>query len=584
MKKLNKLAILGISVFAVMGLTACGDDIPDQTYFESPDVDFTYNVEGDQYVLDFYVVSTIQFNNTSSKSGSLTWDFGDGTTSNEANPTHKYEKAGVYNVTLTIDGVGSQKYPILIYDIVPILSIDEQSTEIIEFNNTSLTFNLELPNPENLKVRYEWTFPEGTVDSDGNSMTHFTGMADENGNVEYPKPVKFNNIGSQKIEISTWFDTDGENRRLEDTYLNVQVGTSTPTPTLYYAERGGNIKAYKIVDPATLPAGTKIMPYDLGVSAGNMMTNLVYADVATTDSVGKPTTEGWIYMLDCGKQYYYVNDEGGVLGDGYINAMRPDGTGVNTVLTNVGGAAFNDPFQGFAYNGYLYYSDRNTGVSRIVLTARGEVQQKNSANNRSEYVWANNLIPYYGKGIAYGAIHTGLERDASGYWWWPKNYSGNGIYRFKDSDIYSTQKEAEKAGLPCPVVLSGAKMRAFTIDEKRKAMYIWRLGAPAGLSVFNLPGPTETISDVDKDAVAFVSMDADPINTTADEGVFTCQFAVDKETGRVFFCFRPTATDDSKVEAGIVYYDPATKKVVHYGEGKDLGLGICINPNKTKLF
>jgi PKD repeat protein len=33
--------------------------------------------------------------------GSYTWNFGDGTTSNEADPTHYYEQSGTYNVTLT---------------------------------------------------------------------------------------------------------------------------------------------------------------------------------------------------------------------------------------------------------------------------------------------------------------------------------------------------------------------------------------------------------------------------------------------------------------------------------------------------
>lgn len=577
MKKLNKLALLGVSAIA-MGLVSCGDETPDNQHFESADVDFNYNVDGDQYTLDYYVVSTIQFNNTSSKTGAVHWDFGDGHTSDEPNPKHKFDAAGTYRVTLTIDGVGSKTYPILIYDIVPTLTIAEQSTEIVEMNTTTLSFNLELPNPENLKVRYEWTFPEGTVDADGNTVTTFTGYADENGNIEYPEPVMFKNIGSQRIDLATWFDVDGQNRRLENTYLNVQVGTNTPAATLYYAQRGGNIKALKLVDPSTLPAGTKIFPYDMGVSAGNTVMNLVYADVPGAEGAN----EGWIYILDAGKQYYYINDEDGVLGDGQIQAMRTDGSGVNTVITNIGGAAFNDPFQGCVDRGYLYYTDRNTGVSRIDLTARGEVQGKNESNNRDSYYVMNNLIPYYGRGIAYGAIHTGIFRDSKGTWWWPKNYSGNGIYRFKETDIYATQKDAETKPLPFPIIMSGMKMRAVAIDEARNGMYVWRLGSNPGFAHYALPGDSEAGDETKP--LAFLSMDADPINTTADEGIFTCQFAIDNETGRVFFCFRPTATDGSKLPAGITYYDPATKKCYHYGDTNDLGMGICINPNKTKLF
>ena len=581
MKKFNKIALLGLSAIAMAGLVSCGDEIPNEQYLYGADVDFNYNVDGDEYLLDYYVVSTIQFNNTSAKTGSVHWDFGDGQSSTEPNPKHKFDSAGIYRVTLTIDGVGSKTYPILIYDIVPSLSVASQSTEVVEFNNTTVTFNIELPNPENLKVKYVWTFPEGTTDAEGNVMTTFTGYADANGNVEYPEAVKFSNIGSQRINISTWFDTDGENRRLEDTYLNVQVGTSEPAPTLYYASKGGNIKAYKLVDPASLPAGTKILPYDMGVSAGQMMQNIVYADVPNSEG----ENEGWIYLLDAGKQYYYINDENGVLGDGQITAMRTDGTGVNTVITNVGGAAFNDPFQGCVYNGYLYYSDRNTGVSRVALTARGEVQGQNSDHNRDNYEFYNTVLPFYGRGISYGAIHTGLLRDSSGYWWWGKTYNGQGIFRFKDSDVYKTQKEAESAALPSPVVYSNGMLKAYMIDEQRKALYIYRTEPTSqGFAEYPLPAITEGWMAATVTPSKMITLDADPINTTASEGVYVPQFALDKETGRVYFCYNSNTGDKSGIPTGVAYYDPTTKTVKHYGDANDIGLGICINPNKTKLF
>ena len=107
--------IKNIVLMALLAVTmvACVEETPDYGNFPGKDVDFTYNVDGDQYSLDFYVVSTIQFNNTSAKSGALKWDFGDGTTSTEANPRHKYEEAGVYQVSLTVEGVGTRTYPLL---------------------------------------------------------------------------------------------------------------------------------------------------------------------------------------------------------------------------------------------------------------------------------------------------------------------------------------------------------------------------------------------------------------------------------------------------------------------------------------
>lgn len=580
MKLIRNMAV-ALAAGALMA--GCVDKEIDESFFQNPDVNFTYEVDGDEYHYDYYVVSTIQFHNTSSASGNFTWDFGDGTTSTEVSPTHKYESAGLYKVRLTHDTKGYAEYPILIYDIKPVLSMASSSTEIVEVNNTFITFNLELPNPENLPVRYEWTFPEGTTYEDGTPVTSFTGTSDAEGNITYPEKVKFSNIGSQRIEIATYFDTEGENRRLEDAFLNVQVGSDIPAPTLYYATRGGNIKALKLLD--NIPAGTKVLPYDMGVASGSTVFNLVYADVPSTetDEEGNPLTQGWVYILDAGKQYYYINDENGVLGDGKITAMRTDGTNVNTVITNVGGAAFLDPFIGCAHNGSLYYTDRNTGTSSIDLTARGSVQGKVSSTQRDSYAFQNNTIPYYGRGISYGAISNGLFRDSNNYWWWGKKYNGNGIYRFRDSDIYADQASAEKAGLPTPVMFSGLRFSAFAFDEARKAVYVWRTSPDPGFVAYNMPeySGTLTISDT---PVKFISMEADPVNTTADEGIFTSQMAVDKTNGRVYFCYRPQTGDGSGFTAGILYYDPADQKIHRYGETSDLGTGIVINPNPTKLF
>ena len=94
---LKNIMLLAITLLAV---TSCVDKEPNYGNFPTKDVDFSYQVDGDEYQLDFYVVSTVQFTNTSSKKGNVTWDFGDGNTSTENNPKHKYAKAGIYNVTL----------------------------------------------------------------------------------------------------------------------------------------------------------------------------------------------------------------------------------------------------------------------------------------------------------------------------------------------------------------------------------------------------------------------------------------------------------------------------------------------------
>ena len=69
MKMIKNFVLLAIMMLAV---TSCVDKEPNYGNFPSKDVDFTYQVDGDEYALDFYVVSTVQFTNTSSKSGNVT--------------------------------------------------------------------------------------------------------------------------------------------------------------------------------------------------------------------------------------------------------------------------------------------------------------------------------------------------------------------------------------------------------------------------------------------------------------------------------------------------------------------------------
>ena len=53
---------------------------------------------------------TVSFTNTSQKAATYLWNFGDGNTSSEANPTHRYFKSGDYPVTLTaVDENGKAK-------------------------------------------------------------------------------------------------------------------------------------------------------------------------------------------------------------------------------------------------------------------------------------------------------------------------------------------------------------------------------------------------------------------------------------------------------------------------------------------
>jgi peptidyl-prolyl cis-trans isomerase B (cyclophilin B) len=80
--KINKLFFLSI---IITGLSSCAKPLANFFYDEK----------------EFQAPTEIDFTNTSEKAETYTWDFGDGTTSDEASPKHKYYLSGKYNVVLT---------------------------------------------------------------------------------------------------------------------------------------------------------------------------------------------------------------------------------------------------------------------------------------------------------------------------------------------------------------------------------------------------------------------------------------------------------------------------------------------------
>jgi hypothetical protein len=96
MKNIKSILLLMLAIFVV----SCVEVEPDYKDFPTKDVDFVFEVEGNEYTTDFYYVSPIKFKNTSFKKGALSWDFnGDGKVdSKEENPTYKYDAAGKYYV------------------------------------------------------------------------------------------------------------------------------------------------------------------------------------------------------------------------------------------------------------------------------------------------------------------------------------------------------------------------------------------------------------------------------------------------------------------------------------------------------
>jgi hypothetical protein len=68
-------------------------------------------LDRDQRVIQFMDASVGQITNRK-------WDFGDGSSSNEKNPVHQYQKAGEWTVALSVEGPDGKDRRIKVWEIV----------------------------------------------------------------------------------------------------------------------------------------------------------------------------------------------------------------------------------------------------------------------------------------------------------------------------------------------------------------------------------------------------------------------------------------------------------------------------------
>ena len=573
--KTNFLKTLLIALLPICAVS-CIDNVPEEEVLPRDAVSFEYYIdqnEDPKYYLDFYIDSDITFKNTSPETtvGEPTWDFGDGTIVTGDEVTHFYAKAGTYTVQLTI-GDFSAKQSIMIAPIKPIVKV-KFADEVCEVRNTLVTFDVELPNPKNKPATFSWTFPKDTKNENGDDYATFEGK----GVTDLPAPVKFSHVGSQQVQLNVKLGEDD----LEPTFLNVQVAYNQAVPTLYYAVQGGRIMAHKLTGGQQAP-DMNIASYDLGVASGQHPFTLLFKD-------------SLLYVLDAGKQFYYVNDVNGVLGDGKISVVAKDGSKVQTMITNAGQAAFDDPFYGCIDGDFLYYANRNTGMVKMPLTDRDKVY------SLSEYPWyvQQATLGYYNNGWGYGTI-GGVFGKINGVWHWTRFYNGNGIYRFVDSDILPAaiakgdDTNKPKAG----IMLDGMSPKSFVYTAKSATPKMCVHIMDAGYNGFYACTYDELEAvGTSKNALKPYAVTYDgkmfESNTTGNlpavegsgsESVGICQMAYDEVNDCVYFGYRNNSVAAANFPpTGIYCYNVATGQVTCLIEGVSV-YGLAVNNNPAKLF
>ena len=553
---------------------SCIDNVPTVEPLPRDAVSFEYFIDQNaesKYYLDYYVDSDITFKNTSPEStqGEPTWDFGDGHIQTGDDVIHFYEKAGTYKVRLTI-GDYSAEQNVMIAPIRPIVKV-KVADPVCEVRKSLVTFEVELPNPKNKPATFAWTFPTDTKNAEDAEYATFTGK-DIN---DLPAPVKFSHVGSQTVTLNVTLGDE----ELESTLLNVQVAYDKDVPTLYYAVQGGRIMAHKLTGGAH-PADMNIASYDLGVASGQHPFNILFKD-------------SLLYVLDAGKQFYYVDDTNGVLGDGKISVVSKDGAKVQTMITNAGQAAFDDPFYGCIDGDFLYYTNRNTGIMKVKLTDRDKVY------NITEYPYfvRHNHLHYYGVGgLAYGAVSRNIAK-INGVWHWSTCHTSTSTFCFMEDDILSSPvTQGEKDKLPEEgKICDGLKIGSFYYSSKHDQVVFCAMGTTANcISVCSYAEWKAMVSegDVAKKAVKFDGKDfasnldgnLPAVEGTGVESVGITQIAYDDMNECVYFAYRNNGkVTDRYPNTGIYCYSFKTQQITCLIEGVS-AYGVAVNNNPAKLF
>jgi len=200
-----------------------------------PKVYFTYSPSNPK------TIDTIQFNDTSIDSDGLIiswiWTFGDGGTSTERNPSHTYESAGFYTVTLTVtDNDGGENITNTLLQVAntpPTSNFSYTPTyptiyDLVYFSDTSI-------DPDGTLQSWYWDFGDGIHSNTRNPTHQFTQnrtftvtleVTDNNGSTDsFTKEI----ITRKIYKKTTYAGNETTLDFLNETQTILSITTTTPT-------------------------------------------------------------------------------------------------------------------------------------------------------------------------------------------------------------------------------------------------------------------------------------------------------------------------------------------------------------------
>ena len=349
MKKYRYISLL----FSVLlFLSACGDaDFPVP---QASTVDVRFSVEPNETVITFVNETRVADN---AGNVTYTWNFGDGTTSNEANPVHEYSDVGIYTVQLV--AISDDDLDTYSQEVVVLGSLD---VRLFYFNGNQ---------QEIAELRGDISF---NVDGPGYGIAYDAA----GGKIYYTDD---SNGALMRADL------DGSNQELvADGFSRPRgVALNIDDNKAYVVDRG--IDAVYVVD---LTNGTSEVLYDTSNGLGELPEAIDYfdgnlyitcveidfetvwkakADGSAIDNIIGYGAGGYGYGIAIDKvnsKIYFDNQE-----DGVIMRSDLDGSNVETVVEKVG-RVYGIAVDGT--NGQLYFADSGDGlIKKTDLNGNGLV-------------------------------------------------------------------------------------------------------------------------------------------------------------------------------------------------------------------
>jgi len=247
------------------------------------------------------VAMTASASDPGADSLSYAWDFGDGSTSTEQNPTHTWASDGSYTVTLTVtDDDGGVVADSRVVDIANTLPVIDSVLLTDGVEGQALAFSASASDAGNDALTYTWMLPDGSQDSgssiswtppdDGSYDITLVVEDTEGGSVEQTGTITVSNADPVVAEVIAPAGDEGQ-----PVALSVSA-TDVPADTLSYAwdfgdgnTAVGDSPAHTWVQDGTYTVTVAIADED-GGSAVEVRTVTIANLAPTIVSVAAPQT------------------------------------------------------------------------------------------------------------------------------------------------------------------------------------------------------------------------------------------------------------------------------------------------------